>query len=315
MRHKVISILAVISVLLSLSSPAEAQNPLCPTEGIVNQEELADLVDCIADGLAIVWEDDIKASVQLAYPGVTVLSDVPLIHDESCNWRPELRNENGQPQIRYGKTLIYYSMALQQAQVFYLLGIKPVDDPEAVFEYFDDTLLPVMRNDASKCRRSGPNTRGYPYFAVPTILHGKINKTQYAEIIAQLRQNSVADKLQAYVGGFPMFFAVLHEAGHVVLHAEIEENLPHHEPEADTFAQRVSMANDLPTVLGLGHFQLFYGNNRDRHNTAIACRLVSLAETGPTPRSFAQEFGTDVWQRSENLRKAYIAHYRKSCDE
>lgn len=314
MWHK-IKYLSIGLVLIACThTPAAAQTPLCPTEGIVNQGKLADLVDCLADGLVTVWEDEIKSGIQLAYPKVVVLKNVPLEHDETCNWRPEQRQRAGKPYLRYSKTLIYYSMALQQAQVFYLLGIDPVDQPAAIFSYFDQSLLPVMRDDVSKCRRSGPNLRGYPYYAVPTILNGKVSQSKYADIVGRLRRSPVADKLQAYVGSFPMFFAILHEAGHVVLHSSSELDLPIHEPEADEFARRVSEANELPVVLGLGHFQLFYGNNRNRHNASMACRLVTLAENGPTPRSFEVEFGSDVWRRAELLREAYISHYSKRCN-
>lgn len=313
MRHQLACLCVALFIVICPKSPAAAPNPLCPTDGIVNGEQLADLVDCLADGLATVWEEDIKPFAEIAFPEIDSLKKVPLVHDESCNWRPEVREAGNNLQIRYGKTLIYFSLALQQAQFFYLMGIEPIDSPEVIFDYFDHHLLPVMRDDASKCRRSGPNKRGYPRNAVPSILNGRISEAQYVDLIEQLRRSPKADALQAYVGVFPMFFAVLHEAGHITLHAHQNKHLPEHEPEADDFARRVSIAGEIPVVLGLGHFQLFYGNNRRQHDAMIGCRLSTLARNSVTPRSFATEFGRDIWQRAEKLRDAYVLHYGALC--
>jgi hypothetical protein len=122
------------------------------------------------------------------------------------------------------------------------------------------------------------------------------------------------DLLQAYTGGLPIFFAVLHEVGHAVLHRGVSPNTRAMEFEADRFAAKMFQENDVPVALGLGHFQIFYGHNMQQAAPEIACRLARLAKDYPTSIAFRTDFGPEIFGRLERLRVAFGDLYGARCE-
>ena len=310
MRNVILRTLAFVAGVTALGVPACSQDAICDPGEVADARELADLIDCASRALVVVWRDDIRQAARTA--GID-LSGVGLLAHEGCVWRPEWPSPEDPSKISYGKTLLYYSNYLQQAYLLYLLGRDEAATPEMVNEYLQERLLPALRDDVRHCSVSGEQPRGYPSAPIPSILEGKVSAERYNALMQYLSGHPTMPGLGDATGGLPVIFALLHEAGHALLHPREPQGRSEDEVEADEFASRVFVATDMPVALGLGHLELFYYNNRALENPAVACRLAMLARRYPTGRSFAEDYGRDVYDRLEALRKSYVARYGESC--
>ncbi|MGF1477858.1 MAG: hypothetical protein ACFB6S_20120 [Geminicoccaceae bacterium] len=284
-----------------------------------------DWIDQTNKRLQDVWQRNVRPSIDLVPEFRGKAEDLELAEPRrrdqrvNCPVSPRLRLGRTPPVIEYSREILFYSFYLEQATLFYLLDLAEVDRPDVFNSYVTDVMFGQSREAIRRCVTSRPTER-QPYpDQFPSIAgHNGLEVSEYQQVLARAAERiDVAD----YVAAFPIFFVLLHEAGHYLLGHTRSPNLET-ELEADRAAVRIFHANRVPATLGIGHFIIFShadpeAPDRGGISSDFACRIeaVALADTkiGFEPSDLMPELGDQVIRRVERLRDHYIRTYGEIC--
>jgi len=311
----------VLPVLLSFAAvstvtwagQANALTPLCAPAGPMNWQEMHQFVGCVAEGLRDeVWAENILPGIEIA-PGVDAPDRaIRLEITKGCSLVPAYDHNRGV--VSFPHALFYFTLYFQQAMLFQFLGTSPGEGDEDLLSYYDDRLRPALVRERMACPGSDLQKTGRVSRQLPSIMDRRMTNAERDAIFRKVNSDPATDRFQAYVALSPVFFTLLHEVGHAVLHPDGSSGEDHEEIEADDYAAAVLNANGLPVIMGLGIHQIFHSASRGGNDSALACRVARLARNHPVPAAFVDEFGQDIANRLEHFRRFYADEYQRRCD-
>lgn len=305
-----------VSLVLSfcLSSEARAQQALAcpPPEPPATSEEFVAWLDCTLVELQTIWREDVVAGILSTKPDVQRISNLPLTFVSDCDYSPRLidTDDDGALEVVVNARLTIPQMMVSQAVLWYLVAPDTLADAQAHLTYLDQVLLPTVRQDQRVCDPDGTAFR-YNQVSIPSFFHGA--PQQHPLFLGS--DSPTTRRIGDFVGGLPLFFAMIHEAGHAALH--VDPPLPSfkvRETQADLFAAEVFTGNRVPVTLGLAYVLLAYDMNIGGARASVACRIVDLAkQAGVRDAELMADYGQQTVQRLEVLRLAYIQYYSGRC--
>ena len=303
------AIILIPLILLLLVNGAFANSP---EQRNIRTEKLWAEIEQISLRLSDVWEKEIKAAVRYVDTQSRKIDDLSLTISVTCDWQPHLELNQNTPRVVYGQPLILVSQYLQQAILLYLFDDKLSLQPAQIDDYVQNVLAPIIRRERKKCTRGLLGNKSKMESAVPSILHGKLDPSAYAQKLSSLGKRNIVRINADLVAALPIFYALLHEAGHHVLGHQEKDKNSNFESEADRFASRVFSGNRLSSTLGIGHLQLFYfGQNRD---TQLACRIAKIAKHDQVGKeTFLKPPGHFALSQFAKLRDFYVTSYGSNC--
>jgi len=296
-------------ILLLLVNSAFAKSS---DQRTIRTEKLWAEIEQISLRLSDVWNKEIKAAIRFVYIRSNNVDDLDLTISRTCDWQPHLEFNQGAPRVVYGQPLILVSQYLQQAILLYLFDDKLSLQPAQIDEYVQNVLAPIVRHERKKCTRGLLGNKSRMESAVPSILHGKLDPSAYTQKLNNLRERDIVRVNADLVAGLPIFYALLHEAGHYALNHESKEWNSNFESEADKFASRVFAGNSLSVILGIGHLQLFYfGQYRDLQ---LRCRIAKIAINDRVGKeTFLMPPSHFTLSQFNKLRDFYVNSYGLNC--
>ena len=302
---------ALMGALLTISFPtAIAAQPASASA------ELDAMIDAIHERLVSVWENEVKAAIDLVPEyrgrarGVGLVEPPRTAARRNCPEVPRLRANPSR--IEYTREIILYHLMIEQANLLYFTGV--IDDPAELDRYLTEVLLDEGFKARALCRDNLLDPKPYPD-RFPTIAsHLGWTETRYTSVISDLRRRYRL--LADYSSAFPIFFVLLHEFGHIQNGDGPGSFNLEKEMAADRVAIRVMHANKVPSTFGAGHL-LFFSDEAGRVSRESACRIEALAKAdnrpGRTPDVYLPELGRAALRRLGELRDHYIRRYGAIC--
>lgn len=286
---------------------------ICKVKGPMSEDDLHKFVACISNTLRdIVWPENILPAVKVAPVKTLRYISVELSFPNDCSLIPSF--EPGSNRLNFPYPLHYYSLYNQQAVLTYLMGMPFVKTPKMLHQFLESKLKPHLVSLRKTCPGSSVQDTGKLNKLPPSILSKKISKQDQKALVEMAKNRMLVRKLEAYTGFSTVFFTLIHEYAHAVLHDNQRKNSLAVEIEADDYAASVFETSELPIAISLGLFDLLHGSSGSPHTLDLACRIKRLAKNHPTPQSFEQEFNKQIYDRLEDLRQYYVVYYSSKCN-
>jgi hypothetical protein len=294
-----------------LNKAKAAPDALCPTNGPMTVDQFHDHVDCLARGIKIVWEEDLREAVAITPSVPAVPGDLRLEVVRDCALIPYHKPTS--KLIGWPHSLTYYTLYFQQALALYVMDLDGKLSPAGIVDFFERQMQAKLIEHRRGCPGSEMQESGRIPDQLPSVLDGRVTQVEYEALWSAIANSPTADELQAYLAVGPIMFVLLHEAGHAVLHPQGTNHSLDDELEADRYAAAVFRSSELPVMVALGLHQMIYQYSDHAGETGLDCRLNRLAAENPIPEDFARKFGQSAAQRLEELRVFYVEHYGAAC--
>lgn len=264
--------------------------------------------------LLSVFEAEIRESIARVSITSINLDQVVLKFDEICDLIPLFEPNTVPLEIRIdGEEFIALSSYISQATLFYLLGVPEIERPEQITDYIETEIRPFMKKLYADCLGITPKGTSLPevielsYFTRPTY-----NGRPYAQVLNAAASQPEAFLTEAFVGGLPAFFIILHEIGHYVqiLAGRPFKSQGSEEFAADAYAAEIISDNDLSPTLALPVMHAF---TVGEHAVELECRLATIALNDRAALQRTRELPLEYRQRLEALRQHYAERYKGAC--
>lgn len=266
----------------------------------------------VSQRLVPVWNNQIKSAVKFTNKQGYNIDELGLEVSQNCNWEPSYDPAKEPPRVEYGLPLLLLSQHLQQAYLLYLFDETLLLDPQDVDDYAQKVLAPILRFEQKQCSDTIEGDKTRITSNIPTILAGKFSEAKYKKKLQVLESRPEVVLNSDFIAGFPIFFALLHEAGHFALHTNKTAQSLNTELEADTFAVEIFKKNEVSPTLGIGHIVLFYFNKNQ--SSDLGCRITRIAHADNVGfETFQHRLGHYARGQYQRLRSHYRTKYANAC--
>lgn len=279
-----------------------------------SNEQVNQFINTMAGRLSPVWEENLKPGINLVPGYAGSAKELRLEITDTCNWSPSYNPDDSHPTISIGKPLLLVSQYLQQAYLIYFLDADQKVMPTDIERYINNSLIPILDNEKSRCNRA---KRGetVPFGSnIPSILHGRLTVQAYETYLSKLLQLPHAQTIADFIAANPIFYILLHEAGH---HYEFQNGSSREENtefKADQFANNVFDENEISSTIAMGQLQLFYFEATSGSAKKIRCRISEIVRADrQIENNFEKSVPIKVVDRMYGLRSFYIEEYGKQC--
>ena len=310
MRSRIVRLLLLQFIALSLPITAA----LGQSDGTrkFTREYALQSAKGIARRMVPVWNNQIKEAVRHTRLQGFDIDRLDLRVSETCNWEPHYDANKSPPGVEYGLPLLLMSQYLQQAYLLYFFDRDAKLEPADIDNYAKNVLVPILQEEQERCLNSIAGDDSRLGRNIPSILAGKISVAGYRRKLQALQRQPEARLNADFIAGFPIFFALLHEAGHYVFHTKNTEQSLETEIEADAFAVRTFVANKVSPTLGIGHLVLSHFNRDTKQD--LGCRIAIIAASDRVGlETFNHPPGRYAQAQFSRLKAHYRSNYGGPC--
>ena len=269
-------------------------------------------IDMLVERLPAIWKSNIRDAIDQvpAYSGSA--DDLELVYSDGCRLAAEYDRTTSPRSVRLDRQDILGVVILaQQAMLFYLLDVGMIDKPSDLDDYVTGRLVPFVEARAEACIADDLSELSVGEFERRYYFVGRgYDPSQVVEFFRSANAKPKAELLGDQVGGLPVFFALIHEAGHHYHHKDGPTGSVEDEFLADDFAIDVFDANRTAATMGIPFLQLFATGRR---KSEVECRIARIAQSDKNIAIEMQEFPRAYTRRLQALRDFYVEQYEKAC--
>jgi hypothetical protein len=296
---------------ISISDKALAQIVEAPPSSHFVEE-----VERIHSVLPSAWQENILGQIRLMYPADPRTDKLSrfgaVISRNLCNLQTGLASNP--PAIRVSHVAMLLDLSVDQAIVLHLLGQPEFSNPDKIVEYARSEVRRVseiLRREAKTETADCANVR--IDFRSPLGFFG-FSPAEYDSLMAHYNREPTFRALGDIVGGASVFFATLHEAGHVWIDDYDSE------AAADRFAVEVMNEGEVPPSLGVSALLVLAEAVKIERTRApekideADCRLLQLAKQDRALSNPSAATSLGVFHaRAEALRQFWLKTYKDAC--